>query len=146
MTDMHQQLALAKSCLSQNAHLKCVLCKNGQFYESEKRGVAPMLDFLDAGLALDGFSAADRVVGRATAYLFVLAGVGAVYSDVMSTGACEVLERFGIHHEARETVPYIINRRGDGMCPMEAAVLSLDDPNEAHRAIRRTLQALQKQA
>ena len=90
-----------------------------------------MLDFLGAGIDLCGFSAADRVIGQAAAYLFVLAGVTAVYGEVMSEDAYRTLTRFGVEVMAGKTVPYIINRTGDGRCPMESAVCGLSDPRAA---------------
>ena len=35
----------------------CVLCKGQQLYTSDRRGVAPLLFWLDAGVSLQGFSA-----------------------------------------------------------------------------------------
>ncbi len=132
----------AKHTLCENAQVKCVLRKGNVQYQSEKRGVAPMLDFLEQGLDLHGFCAADRVVGKATAFLFVLAGVSSVYGEVMSENACKVLSHYGVDFQAKETVPYIINRRGDGACPMETAVQEIDDPNEAYLAVKRTQKML----
>ena len=43
-----------------------------------------------------GFAAADRVVGRAAAFLYVLLGAGEIYAGVMSDTAADVLERFGV--------------------------------------------------
>ena len=140
MTDLERAIAH----LHANDSLKCVLQKGDVCHTSEKRGVAPMLDFLEAKLDLSGFCAADRVVGKATAYLFVLAGVTAVYADVMSQGAQSVLQAHGIAFMSNKTVPYIINRQGNGMCPMEAAVQDIKTPPQAHRAILETLKKLRE--
>jgi len=137
-------LERAKEYLSCREELKCVLWKGDTHYISEKRGVAPMLDFLEQKLDLNGFSAADRVVGKATAWLFVLAGVSSVYGAVMSEGARDILLRHGIECQANRFVPYIINRRGDGACPMETAVRGIEDPFEAYVAIQKALQSLSK--
>ncbi len=48
------------------------------------------------GRDLSGFCAADRVVGRAAAMLFVKAGVHAVFAEVMSDGAAALLAAHGI--------------------------------------------------
>ena len=140
MTD--QERAIYR--LHSNETLKCVLQKGDIYYESEKRGVAPMLDFLSKNTDLVGFCAADRVVGKATAYLFALAGVSAVYADVMSEGAQAVLRAYGIATSAEKIVPHIINRMGTGMCPMESAVQTATGPEDAHRLILETLKKLQK--
>ena len=140
LTDLER----AKAELSLHEQFKCVLRKGEEQYQSEKRGVAPMLDFLEQGIDLRGFCAADRVVGKATAYLFILAGISSVYGEVMSESARKVLLRYGVFCEAKQIVPYIINRRGDGACPMESAVRDIDDPTEAYLAVKRTQAMLSK--
>ena len=135
----------AKNALLADETLKCVLQKGEVQYRSEKRGVAPMMDFLEEGLDLRGFCAADRVVGKATAFLFVLAGVRAVYGAVMSESARDVLLRYGVDCQAEKLVPYIINRRGDGACPMETAVREIEDPHDAYLAVKKTQKMLSEQ-
>ena len=128
--------------LLEQGDFTCVLCRVEAQRVSHKRGVAPMLEFLDAGEDLRGFSAADKVVGKALAFLFVLAGVTQVYSPVMSEKAVEVLDHYGILHHSGRLVPYIINRTQTGMCPMEQTVWDMDNPQAACDAIRRRLAQL----
>ena len=114
----------------------CVLCRGDTVYTATARGVKPLVDWLDSGLDLRGFSAADKVVGRATAFLYVLLGVRTVHALVMSTPAKEALEAGGIPAFCEQEVAGIINRRGDGPCPFEAAVLEITEPTAALEAIR----------
>lgn len=114
----------------------CVICRGDAAYTATDRGVKPLLNWLDAGLDLPGFSAADRVVGRATAFLYCLLGAKAVYARVMSRPAAEVLEANGIRWEAGQLVDGIINRKGTGPCPFESAVMNITDVQEALSAIR----------
>lgn len=120
----------------------CVLTGGGAVYTSELRGVRPLVQFLESGTDMNGFSAADKVVGRATAYLYVLLGVSAVYARIISQPAVAVLRDHGIRVEYEKIVPNIINRRGDGICPFEAAVMEISEPNEAYRAILRKMQEM----
>ena len=53
----------------------CVITDGDRVLTSTLRGVKPLVQFLESGRDLTGFSAADKVVGRATAYLYVLLGV-----------------------------------------------------------------------
>lgn len=122
----------------------CVLCKDGGVRTATARGVKPLMDWLEHGAALRGFSAADKVVGKATAFLYCLLGVKAVYARVMSNGAMEILRGHGIDAQAGELVPFIINRQGNGPCPMEQAVDGITDSREALTAIEKKLQQLQK--
>ena len=50
----------------------CVVCREDTLYTTTHRGVAPLLNWLDDGTDLEGFSAADRVVGRGAAFLYCL--------------------------------------------------------------------------
>ncbi|MBR2889207.1 MAG: DUF1893 domain-containing protein [Oscillospiraceae bacterium] len=130
MTDLER----AKALLIRENHT-CVMCHRDTVLTTELRGVRPLVRWLETGTDARDYSAADRVVGKATAYLYVLLGVRAVYARVMSQSALAVLERHGITAEYDSLADHIINRAGDGVCPFEAAVLDIHDPNEARRAI-----------
>lgn len=114
----------------------CVLRRGNSVYTATERGVKPLVRWLTAGLDAKGFSAADKVVGKATAYLYMLLGVQEVYAQVMSESAREVLTRHGITAAQGTLVPNIINRQGIGICPFEEAVLTIHSPEEAYTAIR----------
>jgi hypothetical protein len=120
----------------------CVLCRGETVYTATARGVKPLMDWLEQGLDLRGFSAADKVVGRATAYLYCLLGVEAVFAGVMSQGAMDILRNHGIDATADKVAAYIINRRGDGRCPMELAVADITDPSDAPAAIKKMMTQL----
>ena len=120
----------------------CVLCREDTIYTTAERGVRPLLNWLDSGLNLRGFSAADRVVGRATAFLYCLLGVKEVYARVMSQPAAEVLRQNRIVAQTDLLTDGIINRRGTGPCPFEAAVMDIDDAGEALIAIRKKLEQM----
>lgn len=123
--------------------LNCVLCKDDVTYTSTKNGVAPLIEWLTSGVNVTGFSAADKIVGKAAALLFVLGGVKEVYSPVMSKTAVDVFVRYGVTAEYETLVPIIINRTGTGPCPMEQAVTNVENPSEALKAIQNTLADLQ---
>lgn len=120
----------------------CVVCREDIVYTTKERGVAPLLSWLENGTDLAGFSAADRVVGRGAAFLYCLLGVKEVHARVMSRPAAEVLRAHGIHAEAEAFVDGIINRKGDGPCPFEAAVMEIHDAREALTAIRNKRQQM----
>ncbi len=114
----------------------CVLCGRSRQLTSQFRGVKPLVSWYHSGTDVSGFSAADKVVGRATAFLYVLLKVKAVYASVISRSALEVLAANGIDARYDTLVDNIINRRGDGICPFEEAVLDLQEPSQAYTAIR----------
>lgn len=121
----------------------CVSCREDAIYFATERGVKPLLNWLDSGMDMNGFSAADKVVGRATAFLYCLLGVKTVYANVMSRPAAQVLENSGITAQWGKLVEGIINRKGTGPCPFEAAVMEIEDPREALTAIRNKMAQMQ---
>ncbi len=120
----------------------CVLCRGDDSFISEKRGVKPLLEWLDSGINFKGGSAADKVVGNAAAFLYVLLGVSEVYAGVISEAAINTLTENGIEIQYASAVKYIINRSGDGKCPMEASVEGITDPVEALCAVRQKMKEL----
>ena len=124
--------------------LTCVLISGDMVYISQDRGVKPLLDCYNEKKMPVGFSAADKVVGKAAAFLYVLLGAKEVYADVLSRPALEVLQRNGIAVSYGQLTDAIKNRAGTGFCPMETAVLSVEDPMQALSAIEKTRIALQK--
>jgi hypothetical protein len=123
----------------------CVLVNADNIYTSTLNGVAPMMDFISSGINLSGFSAADKIVGKAAAMLFVLAGVKAVFAPVMSKNAVKVFSGYGINYSCGIITDSIVNRNGSGPCPMDKAVSDTDDPHAAYYAIRHTLDQLKSE-
>ena len=86
-----------------------------------------MLGFIREGKDFAGYCAADRVVGRAAAMLFVKAGVRAVFADVMSVGAERLLKAHGLETGCDTLADGILNCDKTGPCPTESAVCDTDD-------------------
>ena len=139
---MNSDLEQARRLLAESGST-CVLCKDSVCLTSSLRGVAPLLAWLDDGTDLHGFSAADKVVGKAAAFLYCLLGVSAVYAPVMSRAALQVLTERGISAQYETLAEGIINRRKTGPCPMEDATREIWDPQVALEAIRNKLKSMQ---
>ncbi len=122
----------------------CVLCKGDMTITSTLTGIQPMVSYLQKKTNLQGFSVADKIVGKAAAMLFVLAGIKAVYAPVMSTSAIAILEQNDIPASYATRTEQIINRKGTGICPMEQSVQDIQQPEAAFAAIQTTLQLLQQ--
>ena len=129
-------------CLLESDNLTCVLCKEEDVFKSSERGIKPLLGWLDDGISKSGFCAADKVVGKAAAFLYVLLGIEELYANVISTTAVEVLSQYNIKIHFNTKTDYIINRAGNGRCPMESAVLNINDPDTALMALREKLQQI----
>ena len=68
---------------------------------------------------LDGAFVADKVVGKGAAALMILGGVEELFADVVSRAALDLLAAAGKAGAYTVAVPHIINRAGDGICPVE---------------------------
>ena len=121
----------------------CVVRLDAYEYTSYERGVKPLIDLLQTGSSLRGAVAADKCVGAGAAHLYVLLGISAVWAGVISTSAINVLENNGIKVYFEKQVPYIINSKGDGVCPIENAVADAKTSEEAYELILSALRRLQ---
>lgn len=126
MTD----LEIAKANLK--GHSIC-LCKNGEYFTDDGRGISPMMRFIAGGKELTGFCAADQIVGKAAAMLFVKAGVRGVYGKTMSHSGKAFLEANNIPCSYDILTDRIVNRQGTDICPMEKAVADINDADEGYK-------------
>ncbi len=141
---MRKELEQAKALLEQEG-CTCVLRKANISYASKERGITPLLQWLDTGMNFCEAAAADKVVGKAAAYLYVLLQVSDLYAYVISQPALDVLERHGIRVIYEALVPAIRNRTNTGFCPMESAVLDVNEPTEALLILREKRSQMLKQ-
>ncbi len=138
MSDLQKATALLKD------RITCAAVRGESVYTSTATGISPMLDFLNNGVDLRGFSVADKIVGKAAALLFIKAEIRSVYAEVLSIPAQEILERYRIPVRFETLTDRIINRAGTDSCPMEKAVAPIDDPETAFSVLWNTRKQLQK--
>lgn len=120
----------------------CVLSDGESLIKRTERGVKPILSLLDRHADCRGYLVADKVVGKAAALLYAKLGIAALYAHVISEPAVKMCEKYGISLEYGSKTPRIVNRSGDGMCPMEQAVYETDDFDEAEISVRKKLAEL----
>ena len=136
-------LSRAVTLLHSDAYT-CILCDRDRVLTSRGNGIAPLLTRIEDKEDLRGMVCADKIIGKAAAMLLLYGGVCAVHGDVLSVRAKALLEREGVAVSYGVLTDGIINRKGDGPCPMEQAVADLTDPAEAPRVLRATLEGLKK--
>lgn len=127
---------LAHATLLTTEGATCVAVRNDEVAITRERGVKPLLQWISEGRSFEGWSVADKVVGKAPALLYVQLKPAVVYAIAMSEAARDILLANGIACGCEDLVPFIVNRAGDGQCPMDASVTNISDPREAERAIR----------
>ena len=111
-------------------------------FTSHERGVKPLLHLLTEKKGfLKGASVADKVIGKAAALLMVLGEIKEVHTLIISEPAIKVFENHNIPCFYDKKVDRIVNRTGDGLCPMESLCLDVEEPQEAFMAITNKLLA-----
>ncbi|OPX37754.1 MAG: hypothetical protein B1H13_12345 [Desulfobacteraceae bacterium 4484_190.3] len=96
--------------------------ENDVIFQSRKKGIEPLIDYINQhSPCINEVIVCDRVVGNAAALLLKVACCKMLYASIGSEIAVETLNRLGIPCRFLKMVPYIINRKGDGMCPFEKA-------------------------
>lgn len=127
---------LARATLLATEGATCVAVHNGETMITRERGVKPLLQWISEGRSFEGWSVADKVVGKAPALLYVQLKPTAVFATALSEDARGILLENGIACGCEDLVPFIVNRVGDGQCPIDVSVTNISDPREAERAIR----------
>lgn len=114
-----------------------VVARNGEIRTYDGRGVSDLLLLLDMGnTPLRGAEIADKVVGKAAAALMIAGGVDRVYADVVSSSAIALFKRSSVHISCGIATPYIVNRKGTGMCPLELRCMDCATADECITRIR----------
>lgn len=121
-----------------DGHSIC-LCRGGEIITDDGRGISPMMRFLAERRDLTGYAAADVIVGKAAALLFVKAGIVCVHGKTMSVSARDLLEQHSIPCSYDTLTEKIINRQGTDICPMEKTVEAISNADEAYEALGRKL-------
>ena len=142
---MEQAVASALQLLW-DGQAACVVLRDGEIVRAETgRGVAPMIRLYEDG-ALQGAYVVDKIVGKAAAMLMTLGGVSGCYALTVSRAALDWFVGHGIPVEYEVCAEYIVNRTGDGMCPMEQTVKELTDATEALVALKHKIAQLRKRS
>lgn len=119
-----------------------IIASNG--YYSFDSGIKPVISKLNENIEyFKNLAVADKIVGKASAMLLCLSGVKRVYCVVLSKAGKQILDKYGVVYKYENLVEFIINRKGDDICPMEKTVKDIDDLNEAYKALNDKLSTLQ---
>ncbi|MBQ4088109.1 MAG: DUF1893 domain-containing protein [Clostridia bacterium] len=120
----------------QNGTASCVVVKHNRIISSDSpRGIAHVIALHESGKLKNAF-VADKIVGKAAAMIFSLGGVKGCYGENVSESAVKWLKAHGIPFTYTNCSEYIVNRKGDGMCPMEETVLHMEDAEKALLALK----------
>lgn len=131
----------AKVYMKENNY-SLVLANNDKVFSSHDKGVKPLLNIYDLGLDFSEYSAADKVVGSAAAFMYLLLNIKKIYAKVISKKALSLLQNAGVEIEYETLTDKIQNRKKTDLCPMEKALQNTKDKDEAYKIIIKTLETL----
>ena len=87
---------LARTTLLSAKGATCAAARNGKTMITHERGVKPLLQWISEGRSFEGWSVADKVVGKAPALLYVQLKPTAVFATALSEDARGILLENGI--------------------------------------------------
>ena len=110
--------------------------ENRCLFTSKKGALLPLLEYIDKYLPHQKeVTILDRIMGNAAALLSVKACAKKVYSPLGSELAANTLDKYNIECHLSEIVPFIRNRNGEDMCPMEKLSIN-KGPEEFYEVVR----------
>ena len=128
--------------LLNSSQCSCVVANEHTTLTFHERGVKDLQRLLgDESQPLNGAFIADKVVGKAAAFLYALMKVRSVYAYTVSEPALEVLAGAGIEVCAEKVVPAIRNRTDTGQCPMETLVWDTSDAYQAYEKLKKATES-----
>ena len=122
----------------------CVVVRDNKIVDaSSPNGIYYLIELYEKGLLKNAFLA-DKVIGKAASMILSLGGAKGCYAENISVPATEWLSAKGISFSYKNKSEFIMNRKGDGMCPMEETVKDLNDEKEALEALKNKITELRK--
>ncbi|WP_460058517.1 DUF1893 domain-containing protein [Pseudolactococcus yaeyamensis] len=115
------------------------LTQSGQ-YSSRAGGILPILKPLVNDAAFfEQAVVIDKVIGKAAALLLIKGKVKFIHGNLMSLSAKETLEKAGIDFSYHQLCQRIQNKTQTDICPMEASVLEVGNPEIAYQILSKKL-------
>lgn len=112
-------------------------------HQSNQRGIRCILEmYLSQKEILNQSIVVDKIIGKAAAMVMIAGGVSYVYGETMSILAKEILEEHHIKFQYAKLVDLIENRTHTGLCPIESAVININNVEEGIDAIQNKLNSL----
>lgn len=128
-----------------NGGCHSLVVSNGETHIYDGRGVSDLYRLLnEEPEVLYGALVADKIVGKGAAALIAIGKPHAVYAEVISAPAYELLQRCGIDTCYGKLVAYIENRQGTGQCPLEMRCKDCLTPEECLLEISAFIEEMKK--
>jgi hypothetical protein len=132
-----EDIELARSLLEEKKLNLVIVKKRQVLFSSRESGVAPFFRAVEnMEDDLHNAAAADRIVGLAVAMLCLHVRIAAVYADIVSQGALDMLKKQGVTISSKSIVPHIFDYDGTDLCPFEKLAQSCQEPSQLFAALQ----------
>lgn len=144
--DYMNDLKIAKNWLEKN-DLSLVIVKNGNIvFETKEKKILGFIDAIEKmGNDINGSSIADKVIGKAVAFLCIYKEVHSVYAKILSEKAKHLFEQWNIIFEYGSLVKEILNTNQNNVCPFELKAKNLNNPKKAYYKLKELANSLRPQ-
>lgn len=144
--DYMNDLKIAKNRLKKN-DLSLVIVKNGKIvFETKEKKIVGFIDAIEKiGNAINGSCIADKVVGKAVAFLCIYKEAKSVYAKILSEKAKRLFEEWNIVFEYGLLVEEILNTNKNNVCPFELKAKNLNNPKKAYYELKKLANSLRSQ-
>ena len=137
--DLHaiSDIDMAREDVEKRGFALSVVRDGKRILQSKRPGISALVTAIDYDrFCLRGASAADRILGKAAAMLFVYSRVSRIFASLASRDASATLQEFGVPFESVKNVREILNRDQTSACPFESLVRDVKTPEEAFERLR----------
>lgn len=136
---MKEDLLLAQKELESGKDTLIVVKSGKVVHRTNGKGITPLFDAVTLyPTQLKDAILADTVLGSGAALLVLYGGLKAVFAEVISQKACELLDG-KVDYSYKQKVPVILCETGDGTCPVEALTENVYDPERGYILIKNFL-------
>lgn len=135
--DLLEDIGLArKVMLSEN--YSYVIIKDGKILKfNRETGIKPVLSIIDEmGDDLEGTVVGERIIGKASAFLWRYSKIRGVYSPQATKTAIAILIIGGIPCQADEMIPFIAENNYDNSYFYEEMLQNIESPEEAYKILK----------
>ena len=130
-------IEIAKSDVRKKDFTLSIVKDGKMILQSKTPGVSALVTAIERDRqSFRGASAADKVLGRAAAMLFVYSEVKCVFALLASQDALTTLEMFSVPFECEKTVAKILNRNQTSTCPFESLIQDVENPQDAFEKLK----------
>ena len=134
--------------LIKTGQASCVVVRENEIiHTASGPGVSPLMAlYREEPDKLKGSLVLDKIIGKAAAVILVLGNTKQAFGEIMSVSGRDYLIHHDIQVEYGSLVDAVINREGNGICPLEQSVVDFDDPRECFVQITAAIKILMEQA